>query len=213
MAWRLANGLVTLLEQINQKWPQRSKDSDGTVGDLSHQARASDHNPNSRGVVCALDVTNDPRGGLLSEELAELIRKSRDPRVHYVISNKKIASFDREDWTWRPYGGSNPHNHHCHISLKQDARFYDDDHRWSMDAYISLPAPLAPYVPPPKTIKVGSQGMLVREAQRYLEVEEDGFFGRNTKAAVQKFQRAHDLLDDGIIGPATWALLKGDKNA
>lgn len=211
-AWRLANGLVTLLEQVNQKWPQRSKESDGTIGDTAHSTRTSDHNPNGHGVVCALDVTNDPPHGLVSETLAELIRAGRDPRVHYVISNKKIAAFDREDWRWRPYTGSNPHNHHCHISLRQDARFYDDGRGWNLDAAVSVPPTAVSYVPPPPTQRISSQGLYVREIQEALGLPMDGRFGPKTKAAVQKFQRAHDLLDDGIVGPATWALLKGVGN-
>lgn len=37
----------------------------------------------------------------------------------------------------------------------------------------------------------------------------DGNFGPQTKAAVQAFQSSHGLVPDGIVGPLTWAALKG----
>src|SRR6187431_1563394 len=51
MSWRLAKALEELRGEVNAKWPNRDKSSDGSVGDLSHQARKSDPNPNSAGVV------------------------------------------------------------------------------------------------------------------------------------------------------------------
>ncbi|SHJ37201.1 Putative peptidoglycan binding domain-containing protein [Clostridium cavendishii DSM 21758] len=35
----------------------------------------------------------------------------------------------------------------------------------------------------------------------------DGYFGNNTKAAVIRFQKAHSLDQDGIVGPQTWNAL------
>jgi peptidoglycan hydrolase-like protein with peptidoglycan-binding domain len=39
----------------------------------------------------------------------------------------------------------------------------------------------------------------------------DGLFGRDTESAVKRFQREHDLDDDGLVGPLTWAALLGTK--
>jgi hypothetical protein len=67
MAWRPAKSLIQLRDQINQIAPNRSKASDGTIGDAAHASRASDHNPWVRegdaGVVTAIDITHDPDDG------------------------------------------------------------------------------------------------------------------------------------------------------
>ena len=66
MAWRLARSLDTFGMQMDALWPNRSKVSDGTIGDTAHSHRKSDHNPNSAGVVTARDVTHDPASGATS---------------------------------------------------------------------------------------------------------------------------------------------------
>ncbi len=53
--------------------------------------------------------------------------------------------------------------------------------------------------------------MLQRELRKEMyAVRLDGLFGRNTEDAVMRFQRAHGLVDDGVVGPITWAALLGD---
>lgn len=70
MAWRLAHSLETLRAQVNAKWPNRSKSSDGSIGDASHSSRLSDHNPDPSGVVRAIDITHDPLSGFDSYAFA-----------------------------------------------------------------------------------------------------------------------------------------------
>ena len=36
-----------------------------------------------------------------------------------------------------------------------------------------------------------------------------GMFGPKTEANVREFQRVHNLVPDGIVGPKTWAVLDG----
>src|SRR3954447_19673214 len=47
----------------------------------------------------------------------------------------------------------------------------------------------------------------VRAVQQKLGVSADGVYGRKTRAAVKRFQRAHGLAVDGIAGPQTLAEL------
>lgn len=135
---RIAKSLDVLRTQVNQLYPGRNKDNDGWIGDPAHQARVSDHNPNSAGVVTALDITNDPAHGLVSRSLAETLRLSRDKRIKYVISNRQIFSSVVQPWVWRDYSGSNPHTEHVHISVLANPTLYDDAGQWAL---ASVPAP------------------------------------------------------------------------
>lgn len=116
--WKLAAALCTLEDQVNTKYPGRSKLSDGSIGDLAHMSRNSDHNVRN-GYCHALDLTHDPQHGFSSERFAQALLDAQDPRLAYVISNKKIGSGPTgpSPGKWRPYNGANPHNHHCHISV------------------------------------------------------------------------------------------------
>ncbi len=49
----------------------------------------------------------------------------------------------------------------------------------------------------------------VREVQRRLQINADGMWGSHTGRAVKRFQRAHGLTPDGIVGRQTWATLRG----
>lgn len=128
--WRLAGALAKLRDQINAIAPQRSKQSDGTVGDTSHSARKSDHNPDAAGVVHAMDITHDPRFGCDAEAIAEAIRESADRRVKYIIWNRQICSATVAPWQWRTYDGANPHDKHVHISVRSDRA--DDTRLWEL---------------------------------------------------------------------------------
>ena len=140
MAWRIAKSLEKLRQQINDKYPGRSKASDGGIGDAAHATRDSDHNPwvkdGTVGVVTARDFTCDPNDGADTEALAEKLRLSKDKRIKYIIYNRRIArSYDKPGipaWSWAPYTGKNPHNHHFHVSVQPDKARYDDEAAWGI---------------------------------------------------------------------------------
>lgn len=68
-----------------------------------------------------------------------------------------------------------------------------------------------------KTIKKGITGPVVKSAQILLigrgyscgSAGADGSFGKNTDAAVRRYQEDNKLEVDGIVGPKTWAKLLG----
>ena len=56
-------------------------------------------------------------------------------------------------------------------------------------------------------VKRGDRGEAVRSIQQELGISADGVFGAQTERAVKRFQRRHDLVPDGIVGPLTRAEL------
>ena len=131
MTWTLAPALAQLRREIDREYKLRSKKSDGTIGDQSHAARQSDHNPNEHGVVCAIDLTHDPKV-FHAHKFAEILRircsVKRENRVNYIISKGRIAS-EKTKFEWVDYDG-NPHDKHIHISLKQEPRRYNNSGTW-----------------------------------------------------------------------------------
>ena len=77
------------------------------------------------------------------------------------------------------------------------------------------PAPDPKPDPQNPMLKRGSSGEYVRLLQTILILlgynlglnPIDGKFGKKTEQAVKKFQKAHGLAADGIVGPLTWAEL------
>jgi lysozyme family protein len=172
---RLAAGLAALRDQINATYPNRSKLSDGWIGDAAHAARASDHNPNSTGVVTALDITHDPANGPDTWKLAEILRQRKDPRIKYVISNGRIFSSVVSPWTWRPYTGANKHAHHVHVSVASDPALYDLASAWALDTLALSAQARPPTVTPPRGI---TRDMRRRMAKAIIDFEARRVNGR-----------------------------------
>lgn len=131
MKWQLCAAGLTLRSQIDKAFPNRDRRSDGSVGDTSHAARKSDHNPDAKGWVRAIDIdadlSDDKKASyVLANQLRLLAR--RDRRFSYIIYSGRIASL-RSLWRWKQYKGVNPHIHHVHISFTKkgdkDGRPFD----------------------------------------------------------------------------------------
>lgn len=137
MTWRLAHSLEALRDEVNQRWPNRSKASDGTIGDAAHASRDSDHNPwvqdGTMGVVTAMDITDD---GDIAEIIVRTLVARRDPRVKYLIHNRQIwRSYAKPGipaWTPGPYDGVNAHLKHVHVSVQSDRPRYDSVASWGI---------------------------------------------------------------------------------
>jgi hypothetical protein len=116
MAWRLAKSLSMLRIEISESAPNRSRLSDGTIGDPAHASRASRHNPNRYGVVTALDITHDPKGGVDIHAIACRAAANPHPELAYIISNGQVAK-RKTGFRWERYYGSNPHDAHAHFAV------------------------------------------------------------------------------------------------
>lgn len=204
--WRVALSLDILLRQLNERAPSRSKASDGSIGDAAHATRDSDHNPHyGPGIVTARDFTHDPVGGLDGQWLADTLARFRDPRIKYVIWNRRImdARPEFQPWTWQPYAGTNPHTKHVHLSVVASP-LCDNVRRWTLD----VPAPVVA----PLTLRLGMHHPDVRRLQQILTTRYPAYakwspitdyFGDKTLAAVKEFQRRSGLVADGVVGPLT----------
>ncbi len=205
MGWRVAKSLLKLREQFDTLAPDRDKSNDGTIGDTRHQASVSDHNPDDRGIVHAMDISHDPGHGVDTWQIADQLRLSHDKRVKYIISNSRIASSTVHPWAWRPYSGANPHDHHMHVSVTDEGE--DDGAPWQF--HLTDPTHSTAGR---TTIRHGSEGYSVELIQRLLGLDVDGNFGRATEKAVIEYQKSHGLVPDGIVGPATWGAIEQDSN-
>lgn len=170
--WRVAKCLDVLLGQWNAAHPNRSTASDGSIGDEAHASRVSDHNPwvddpaSPLNVVTARDFTHDPANGADAGQLAEALKLHKDPRVKYVIWNRRIWSLARDAEGWRPYNGPSPHTHHCHVSCSYVKAQYDDTRPWNLS--LAASAGGTPGAPPK-----GTDDMTEEQAAQLIELQKD----------------------------------------
>lgn len=125
MTPHLAPCLARARSDVNARWPGRDRTSDGWIGDTSHAARPSDHNPaRPSGIVRALDIDVDgiDRAALVAALIA-------DERTEYVISHGVIYQ-RRYGFAPRPYTGPNKHTEHIHLSTRHGARYDLDTRPW-----------------------------------------------------------------------------------
>lgn len=131
MAWVVVPALEALREQLNEVAPGRDKSSDGSIGDTSHAAGRSSHNPDRTGnpehrdgdsadEVRARDFDKDLRHPDLTmlEVVKHLVLGARAGRfwwLRYVIYQGVIYS-KSAGWAARAYTGSNRHDHHAHVN-------------------------------------------------------------------------------------------------
>jgi hypothetical protein len=137
MTPKLCKAGQQLREQLDDSYPDRDRTSDGWIGDVRHSARPSDHNPDSAGIVRAIDIDRDLSGKAkpdLMPDLADQIRlfakRDKSKRISYLIFAGRIAS-PRMGWRWRKYSGINPHNSHLHCSFTKKG---DSD-----DSFFNIP--------------------------------------------------------------------------
>ena len=217
MAWHLAPALAQLRAEVNKKWPKRSKASDGTIGDPAHSARVSDHNPNGRGSVNAMDIT---ARGIDTGTLIAVAKKH--PSVRYIIHNRRIMNRDIGNFAARPYRGANPHTQHVHISLYQSATAENRKQSWGLANAKAVTGVSGGGSSSPtyKTVsgstplvKLYHKGEPVKRIQKAVGVKADSYYGPSTVKAVKKWQKAHKLDADGIFGDKSWGVLNGGKKA
>lgn len=207
----LAPSLVRIRTAINTRWPNRDRRSDGWIGDSAHAATKSDHNPDAKGMVHALDVDVDgvDPAALVAAMCAHLATR-------YVIYNRRIRHRST-GFAAREYTGSNPHTSHIHLSIEHTKAAEQSTAPLlliaavaavpAVPAGVDLRTGILKLLP---TLRRGSTGRPVRRIQALLnlwdhQLEPDSDYGQATTVAVRLHQAANKLEVDGVVGPATWA--------
>ena len=231
---RLVEAGVTLRDQINKKFVNRDKRSDGWLGDAKHKARVSDHNADGNGWVHAIDIDEDflgaGKGQAVAKEFADqlikLAREGKDGgRLKYVVYENKIASgtYPNQFWVWRD--GNWGHTHHIHVSFTSKAQ--RDGSKFDLPIFADAPKPDVKPTPTPSAnkpfpgsnfVKFGAKNDFVKEMQKRLIAKgfsipagPTGNYGTQTVNAVRDFYRSIKLTSDGKkMGPKAWdALWRG----
>lgn len=206
MSYYLAPSLVALRDEVDGRWPHRDKGADGWIGDASHAARVSDHNPDAKGCVHAIDVDTD---GINPRELVAAL--VGDSRVWYVIYDRTIYS-RTYDWHARAYTGSDPHTGHVHVSIRYDVRSETLRSPWltghKQRTRGHRPMSVSTVNAALRGERVGPHGhRMVRRLQHAIadevgiRVEADGIAGVRTERAVRHLEREwHYATPDGRVG-------------
>jgi hypothetical protein len=224
-SYRLCRAGGDLRSEIDAAYPNRDRTSDGWVGDTSHQARKSDHNPDydyRPGVVKALDI--DQNGVPLDEifERIRLLGANGDIRLQggYLIRNSRIAG-THTSWAWHRYTGSNPHTGHGHISFADRQEGFDRLGDWPVVPARPEPSPVIPGVHEHRTATIHRRDVghpaEIRDLQQHLnawrhnrqlsEHPVDGRWDEWLETAWRTFQKTYGLEVDGICGPDGWSML------
>lgn len=144
--WRLAQSLALYVREADRRFPERDRTSDGSIGDLAHASRESDHNPYD-GWVHAIDLDEDLARGVTLKPLWDYLIRVRDPRIRYLIYEGRIVksyndSAGHKAWVPYPYTGSNAHTQHLHLSINRTSAARNDLRPWGFfRAYPSTPIP------------------------------------------------------------------------
>lgn len=132
--------LKTLFAEFDRIAPGRSKASDGWIGDAAHQAEKSDHNPDSKGAVHAIDVTSTLNAPFTMEDVIQFlvteVRKNNPNgtdrgRLKYFIYYRRIWSAST-GWKEEPYTGSSAHTEHAHFSCEYASNYENDTNPWGL---------------------------------------------------------------------------------
>lgn len=204
---RLAANLKNLRAEIDARWPARDRTSDGWIGDAAHQARKSDHNPDQRGVVHAIDVDKDGIDPHL------LVRQAiRHTGVEYVIFDRTIWS-RRHGFRARAYTGGNPHTGHVHVSGRADAEgdltpWGIADGRPQPNLQRPVPGGDRPGARVLRLVQPRMKGRDVQFVQRFIGPSRCGppdmVFGPKTEQGVRWYQGMRGIAVTGVCDQATF---------
>lgn len=243
MTWRAAYSLPVFHSQLQAgapaaKPPATPMDAWGLVCDTAH-ATSSDHCPHDfpgwgNDIVTAGDFPNVPNLGLDAHKVLDDLRRARDNRVKYGISNDQVfssyATASRAAWMWGPYNPSDPnrdkHFTHGHLSVVGDSRA-DNTRPWPTIGYA------ASSIDQPQWKEEEDMGFAIGAKTNvpvpggaawrtsYLQITNDTSFGEPTgpdyalRIAAKPYQKNWVFIDDataegGVVAGGVARLKNGE---
>lgn len=203
----LDEGLATLRAELKRRWPDITI---YWIGDENHDVDpdVSQHAPDDggsqpgddRGEVDAIDAM--PTGGATMDDLRNIfdeLRASRDPRILYMIIDKKIVSSVTVPWVVREYSGTK----HSHLHISVNDRYDANTADWKWEPEMPREYTMRPIPGEFPELRIGDEDLAgqiqyVKRIQSILlgmygqhEIEVDGVYGAKTAAGVK-----HLMLTD-----------------
>lgn len=206
-SWIVVPNLNELVAQMNARFPKRDKASDGAIGNTSHQARASSHNPDRFGSpehrdgdslneVRARDIDKDLNSddGVTMEQIVQhWIKNARDGKlwwIRYIIFDGRIWH-KRDNYVTRNYTGANKHEKHVHVNSDfTQAADSVTNTDWLLKDFGKKPVTPKPKPIVPKPIVPKSDLELTKKIQSAVEVVPDGKWGNITDGRTQLMRTA-----------------------
>lgn len=154
VAYRGPNpSLVTLTNELRSHFGNPARTYEFVTGYKS-PANFSGHNPDSNGIVHAVDIFTDDHGNIPAAEgraLAERLRQigAATNRFSYLIHDmspgapRPMIAGQFNGWVWQAYGGADAHSDHIHVSIADGywgdpcavgAAVYNNTARWGISA-------------------------------------------------------------------------------
>lgn len=201
MEWYVDKGLAQLNKQLRKRYPGIVI---GTIGDKHHKP-PSQHVPEADGSVDASDYMIGhyfPRRE--ADRTFRALLRNRDPRLLYVIYDRKIFSSVVQPFRVRDYDGDDPHTGHMHVSVND--LHERDGSPWKLEARKVTMTDLDGQLP---VLKFGDDDddlghAWVRRVQLLRGITPDGIYGMQTAAAVKKLMNGGD---GRTVGAREWAWL------
>jgi hypothetical protein len=201
MDWYVDEGL----QQLDREW--KAVHPGATVyhiGDIHHDTNpdVSQHAPDrggsqagdDKGEVDGSDFM--PGNGVTEEDLddlAEGLRKSRDPRLLIVIRRNRIFSSVIQPFVWRPYSGK--YHGHTHVSVND--RYDNNPANWNWEDEVARTYTMRQIPGEFPELRSGDEDQpgkvqYIKRIQSVLngvfgeELDLDGVYGAGTAAAVKR---------------------------
>jgi hypothetical protein len=216
VSWVVVPNLDEAKTQLDARFPNRDKASDGGIGNLAHQKESSSHNPDKTGKpehrdgdskdeVRARDFDADLRDPSVNMEQVvqhwvNLARQGKLWWVRYIIYKRRIWH-KRDNYVTRNYTGKNTHDKHVHVN-SEFTQAADDVRgtNWGLND-INTPAP-QPHIREPLVVDGELGPKTIRRWQEVMGTTPDGKIDPKNSQLVRAVQQRlrtvdHTLKVDG----------------